>query len=158
MIIKLTAELRGPLASSTPETLMARFGLQSGGRVQQTIDKAVIDFCLPYCPWDSGALAKSAYAATQIGSGRVRYPGPYAHYLYHGEVYGPNIPVFEDDSGIPTRFFSRPGQKKQPTGRDLQYNTDTNPLAGSFWFERMKADHKQDILQEAANVAGNKQR
>lgn len=156
MIISLSADLRGRLAHATPETLMTEFGLQTGGRVQQIIDKAVIDYSLAYCPWDSGALAKSAYAATQIGSGRVRYPGPYAHYLYYGEVYGPNIPVFEDDSGIPTRFFSPPGQKKRPTGRDLQYNTDTNPLAGSFWFERMKADHKQDILQEAKNGTGNK--
>ena len=136
--------------------LLKRHHLEKGGLVQQVIDKSVIDWNLQYCPWETGSLAKSAYSATTIGTGRVIYPGPYARYLYYGEVYGPNIPVFEDNSGVPTRYFSPPGRKKQPTGRALQYNTDTNPLAGSHWFERMKADHAQDILKEAKAVAGAK--
>lgn len=136
--------------------MLRKFNLEKGGKVQQVIDKCVIDYDLQYTPWKTGTTAKSAYGATQIGSGKVVYPGPQSHYLYYGEVYGPNIPVFEDDSGIPTRFFSRPGEKKTPTGRALQYNTDVNPLAGPFWFERMKADHLQDIIKEATNAAGIK--
>lgn len=136
--------------------LLHRFNLEKGGKVQQVIDAKVIEFNEDYAPWDNGTLAKSAYGATQIGSGKVIYPGPYAHYMYYGEVYGPNIPVFEDGSGVPTRFFSPPGRKKHPTGRALQYKTDVNPLAGSFWFERMKADRMQDIIQEAQNAAGIK--
>ena len=133
---------------------MRKFNLETGGKVQQVIDKSVIDYCLPYVPWETGTLAKNAYGATVIGSGTVKWDGPYAHYQYYGEVYGPNIPVFEDNTGIPTRYFSPPGQKKHPTGRELQYATDVNPLAGSYWFERMKADHLEDIIQEARNVAG----
>lgn len=136
--------------------LLRKFNLESGGKVQQVIDRCVIDYCLQYVPWDSGVLGKSAYGATQIGSGKVVYPGPYAHYMYYGEVYGPNIPVFEDDSGVPARYFSPPKRKKHPTGRELQYKTDTNPLAGSYWFERMKADHLKDIIQEAKDAAGSK--
>ena len=136
--------------------MLKKFNLEKGGLVQQTIDKTVIDYDLAYAPWETGSLAKSAYGATQIGSGRVVYPGPYAHYQYYGEIYGPNIPVFEDDTGVPTRFFSPPGQKKHPTGRSLNHATDVNPLAGPFWFERMKADRMQDIVQEAKNVAGIK--
>lgn len=136
--------------------MLHKFNLEQGGLVQQTIDKTVIDYNLAYAPWESGSLAKSAYGATQIGSGKVIYPGPYAHYHYYGEIYGPNIPVFEDDSGVPTRFFSPPGLKKHPTGRPLVHATDVNPLAGPFWFERMKADRVQDIVQEAKNVAGVK--
>ena len=137
-------------------SLLKKFHLEEGGLVQQTIDKSVIDWNLKYCPWDVGVLAKSPYSATVIGSGKVVYPGPYAHYQYYGEVYGPNIPVFEDDTGIPTRYFSPPHQKKHPTGRKLHYKTDTNPLAGAFWHERMKADHAQDIVREAKAVAGVK--
>lgn len=137
------------------EHLLSRLNLQSGGLVQQVIDKAVIDWDLQYCPWDTGTLAKSPYSVTQIGTGEVVYPGPYAHYLYYGEVYGPNIPVFEDDSGEPTRWYSPPGQPKHPTGRPLQYSLDPNPLAGSFWFERMKADHLEDIIEEARANVGN---
>ena len=133
--------------------LLARFNLESGGRVQMAIDNAVIRYCMPYVPMKTGTLAQSPYAASKPGSGEVVYDTPYARYLYYGEVYGPNIPVFEDDSGIPTRYFSPPGQKKHPTGRALQYDQSTNPMAGSHWFERMKANHTEDILREAIAVA-----
>lgn len=136
------------------EELLKRLNLESGGEVQKAIDYSVIKWSLPYCPWETGAMAKSAFTATTIGSGKVVYPGPYARYLYYGEVYGPNIPVFEDNSGEPTRFFSPPGQKKHPTGRPLEYSTDVNPLAGPFWAERMKADHINDIIKEAKAVVG----
>ena len=136
------------------EKLLSRLNLQSGGRVQQVIDNAVIRYDEQYVPWDTGTLARSAYSATKIGSGEVIYPGPYAHYMYYGEVYGPNIPVFEDDSGEPTRWFSPPGREKHPTGRELKYSQDPNPLAGSFWFERMKADHLEDIIDEAKKAVG----
>ena len=135
------------------QKLLTKLNLESDGLVQKVIDEAVIRYSMPYVPWETGTLAKSAYTATDIGSGMVIYPGPYAHYMYYGEVYGPNIPVFEDDSGEPTRWFSPPGRKKHPTGRQLQYATDINPMAGSYWFERMKADHLNDIIEEAkANV------
>ncbi len=152
----ITLTVRKVFMQRDTAALLRRFNLEKGGRVQQVIDKTVIDYNLQYAPWDSGVMAKSAYGATQIGSGKVVYPGPYAHYMYYGEVYGPNIPVYENDMGAPTRFFSLPGQKKHPTGRALQYKTDVNPLAGSFWFERMKADRMQDIIQEAKNAAGSK--
>lgn len=135
--------------------LLERFNLEKGGLVQKAIDNAVIRYDMPYVPWETGSLARSPYLMTDIGSGVVVYPGPYAHYQYYGEVYGPNIPVFEDDSEEPS-WFSRPGEKKHPTGRQLQYNDDLNPLAGSFWFERMKADHLDDIVREASAVAGHK--
>lgn len=134
--------------------LLRRCNLEKGGRVQQVIDKKTIDYNMQYVPMRTGTLGKSAYTATQIGSGKVIYPGPYARYLYYGQVMGPNIPVFDDDTGEPTSFFSPPGQKKHLTGKELQYSKEKNPLAGSFWFRRMKADHTDDILQEAKNAAG----
>lgn len=134
------------------DALLKRFNLEAGGLVQQMIDKSVIDWSLQYCPWETGTLAKSAYTATQMGSGQVIYPGPYARYLYYGEVYGPNIPIFDDNTGNPMGFFSPPGKQKMPTGRALEFSTDVNPLAGPFWFERMKADHLYDILEEAKSV------
>ena len=153
-MLKLKLKVTGIPKSKA--AMLRRFNLESGGKVQQVIDKAVIDKSLAYVPWDSGTLGKSAYGATEIGSGKVVYPGPYAHYMYYGEVYGPNIPVFDDDSGTPTRFFSPPGRKKHPTGRELEYKKDVNPLAGSFWFERMKADHLQEIIKEAEDAAKGK--
>lgn len=138
------------------ENMLCRLNLERGGLVQQAIDNSVIAYNRQYCPMETGMLADSPYAASPPGSGQVVYPGPYARYQYYGEVMGPNIPVYEDNSGEPTRFFSKPGQEKHLTGRALTYRTDVNPLAGSYWFERMKADHMQDILEEAKRVAGTK--
>lgn len=133
-----------------------KFHLEPGGLAQQTLEKRVVDYSVKYCPFDTGMLAVSPYTATAWGSGQIVYPGPYAHYLYYGQVYGPNIPVFEDDSGVPTRFFSKPGQKKHPTGKFLTFKTDQNPLAGPFWVERMWADHSKDIIEEVRHAAGIK--
>lgn len=124
--------------------LLAMYGLEDHGRVQKAVDKAVIDYCMPYWAWDTGTLARSAYAASDIGSGQVIYPGPYAHYQYYGVVY-------TDELG---RTFVGPGETKPiNTGRPLNYKKDVNPLAGAYPFERMKADHAQDIVEEARSVA-----
>lgn len=137
------------------DPLTAR-GLEPGGRVQQAIDNAVIRYCMPYVPFRTGTLATSPFRASPPGSGKVIYETPYARYLYYGVVMEVNIPVFEDDSGIPTRWFSPPGQKKKLTERPLKYKTDMNPDAGAFWFVRMKAVHLQDIVEEANRVANGK--
>ena len=137
---------------STVDDFLYRFGLEEGGDAQQAVDNAVLAWNQMYLPMLTGDLAQAAYAATKPGSGQVIYPGPYAHYVYIGEVYGPNFPIFDDDSGIPTRWYSIPGMKKHPTGKEMNYTLDFNPLAGPYWNERMKADHMEDILQEVRNV------
>lgn len=47
-----------------------------------------------------------------------------------------------------------------PYARQQYYNTSESrpysPLAGAKWFERMKIDHKDDILRSAAKIAGGK--
>lgn len=139
-----------------PNDILAKFGLEDHGRVQKAIDKACIYYMMPYWAWDTGTLARSAYNATDIGSGIITYPGPYAHYMYYGEVYGPNYPIEVDSEGNVLQWRSPQGQKKHPTGRKLKYKKSTNPEAGAFPFERMKADHLQDILEEARKVARDK--
>lgn len=126
-----------------------KYGVGVGGHVQKTVDAAVIRECFLYVPFDEGALAGSANTATKIGSGEVIYDTPYARYQYYGEVYGPNIPIVEN--GVVTGYWSPP--EKHPTGRKLQYSTEKNELAGSHWFDRSMADHKDDILKEAQNAA-----
>lgn len=120
-----------------------------GGPIQQFIDSEVLRLMVPYTPMDTGAMIQSAIAGTVIGSGKIEYNSPYARYLYYGEVYGPNIP--KKENGIIVGYWSPP--KKQPTGRPLTYSTERHPLAGKLWFERMKADHKDDILKGAIAIA-----
>lgn len=120
-----------------------------GGPIQQFIDSEVLRLMVPYTPMDTGAMIQSATAGTVIGSGKIEYNSPYARYLYYGEVYGPNIPVFK--KGVFEGY--RSPKHKNPTGRPLTYSTERHPLAGKLWFERMKADHKDDILKGAIAIA-----
>lgn len=146
-MISITARLD---LNIEPSDLLAQYGLERGGRVQKVIDQTVIDYCKPYTPASPDrTLEFSAQAATDVGSGQVIWDTPYAHYQYMGIVYGPNIPIMEPESGVLLGFFSPPGLPKYPTDRTLTYDTSQNPLAGSHWFERMKADRLNDILDEA---------
>lgn len=133
----------------TAEEFIRRCGTGIGGHVQKAVDAAVIRECFPYLPYDEGVLAGSANTATKIGSGEVIYDTDYARYQYYGEVYGPNIPIVEN--GVITGYFSPP--EKHSTGEKLNYSTEVNPMAGSHWFDRAMADHKEDILKEAQDAA-----
>lgn len=122
-------------------------------KAQQFIDRECIKQMIPYTPWRNGFLEKSVVLGTVIGSGILRYLSPDARYLYYGEVYGPNIPIKEGDQIV--GYFSPKGQKKQPTGRPITYHpSNGHNLAGKLWFERMKADHADEIREGAAKIAG----
>lgn len=129
--------------------LKRRLGVAPGGHVQKALDAAVIRECFPYLPFDEGVLAGSANTATEIGSGEVIYDTPYARYQHYGEVYGPNFPITEN--GTIVGYYSPP--EKFPTGEKLEYSTEKNPMAGSHWFDRAMADHKDDVLKEAQDAA-----
>lgn len=132
------------------QNILTKRGLEPGGRVQKVVDSAVLRYCDPKVPLRTGALRNSGRTSTVVGSGVVIYGTPYARYLYYGEVYGPNIPRFVD--GVLDGFWSPP--KKHPTGRPLQFSGA--PERGAFWFDRMKAEHKDDIVREAAAAAGGR--
>ena len=145
-------EINARLELDDLDDILARRGLQPGGRVQKVVDNAVLRYCAPKVPFDTGYLIRSAITGSAIGQGLIVYATPYARYLYYGKVYGPNIPIFE--GGELAGFRSPKGQKKHPTGRPLTYRGA--PERGAYWFERMKAEHKDDIVQEAAAAVGGK--
>jgi len=49
---------------------------------------------------------------------------------------------------------------KTPYARRMYYNPQYNfqgaPMRGAYWFERMKANHKEEILKGAAKIAGGR--
>lgn len=120
-------------------------------KTQKFIDSECIRLMTPYTPMRNGILYKSAMLGTVIGSGEIKQIMPYARYQYYGLAYGPNIPIF--GNGKCVGFFSKKGVKKHPTGKELVYSTSKHPLAGKMWFDRMKADHKEDILHGAEKIA-----
>ena len=125
-------------------------GLGPGGKVQRVVDSEVLRYCDPKVPFATGTLKHSGITASTVGDGLLVYATPYARYLYYGEVYGPNIPIFKD--GVLAGFVSPP--TKQPTGRALTYNGA--PERGAFWFERAMAEHREDVVRAAAAAAGGR--
>lgn len=142
-------EFNGRLEIKPTDILLKKRGLQDMGAVQKYIDRECIRLMKPYTPMRSSMLIKSATLSTVIGSGEIHQNTPYARYQYYGKVYEPNYPIFEGDNVV--GFYSPP--KKYPTGRELKYDKSKNPNAGKMWFERMKENHKKQILKGAQEIA-----
>ena len=107
-------------------------------RAQAAVDSAVLRYSAPYVPFETGTLNGSGVLGTKIGSGEVIWNAPYARFLYYGNV------MVGVNSGSP---WAKKGERKKVTERELEYHGGGK--RGKLWFERMKVDHKQDILDEA---------
>ena len=92
---------------------------------QRYIDSTVLRLSDPYIPKDTGMLIRSGTLHTVIGSGKVRYRTPYARNVYYNNA---------------------------GRGRNGM-NSSTGGLRGRLWFERMKADKKEQILRGAQSAA-----
>lgn len=140
-------QFNGHLEMKATDIMMKDRGLEPMGRVQKFIDQECIRLMAPYTPRKSGLLEKAATLGTKIGSGEINQISPYARFQYYGKVMVSSI------TGSP---WASKGEKKILTDRDLQYDTSIHPLAGKMWFERMKADKKDQILEGARKVVGAK--
>jgi hypothetical protein len=129
---------------NTLSHLLKARGLQDRGKVQAFIDNETMRLMAPYTPYLGGVLEKSAVLGTVIGSGEIHQNTPYARYQYYGKL------MVSSTTGS---AWSR-GESKVLTDKDLVHNKSQHPLAGPFWFERMKADKKEQILRGAREVAG----
>lgn len=110
---------------------------------QKYVDSSCIRLMDRYTPMLSGMLVKSATLGTKIGEGEIHQIAPYAKFQYYGKL------MVSSTTGSP---WSK-GEKKVLTDRDLNYTKAMHPLAGPFWFERMKADHLNEILKGAQRYA-----
>jgi len=138
-------EFNGQFNIKATDILKKERGLQDMGPVQKFIDSECIRLMAPYTPYRNGMLEESATLGTKIGSGEINQISPYARFQYYGKVMVSPI------TGSP---WAAKGEKKILTDRDLQYGTSKHPLAGKMWFDRMVADHKDDILDGTRKVAG----
>lgn len=101
-------------------------GLNTGERVQKFIDNEVLRQSEPYVPMLNKDLIRSGPINTKIGSGEVIYRTPYARRQYY------------ENAGMGKEGMSKGGRR------------------GKQWFERMKANHREQILAGAARIAGGK--
>lgn len=101
-------------------------GLEKNGEVQKYIDSECLRLCESLVPKDVGNLIQSGTINTQIGTGEVKYRTPYARRWYY----------------MPANFNQGSGSGMNAVGR------------GNYWFERMKQQHKENILRGARRIAG----
>ena len=114
------------LLFNTTETMLKDRGLEPNGKVQKIVDSEVLRRSDKYVPFASGVLKKSGILGTKIGKGEVVYNAVYAH----------------------KNYYENQGKGKQGTAK--------GGLRGKYWFERMKADHLDDILKTAKEKSGGK--
>ena len=88
---------------------------------QKYIDSEVLRHSDSYVPFRHGDLKKSGISGTVIGSGTVKYTAPYARQQY----------------------YTNAGHGEE----GVNALDGAKGLRGKLWFERMKADHKDDILR-----------
>ena len=102
--------------------VLARRGLTPGGRVQKVVDNAVLRYCDPKVPMDTGMLKDSGPMASAVGDGLLVYATPYA-----------------------AKMFTNP-----------HFNFQGAPERGAYWFQRAMAEHRDDVVLEAAAAAGGR--
>lgn len=117
---------------------------------QKLLNLQIVKDSEQFVPFSQGALRSSVEYPEGLYGGEISYNTPYAHYLYEGTVYGPNIPI-KDAEGNITGWRSPPN--KYPTQRKLKYHT---PGTGPQWFEEAKRRHKQEWIKLVKETAGKK--
>ena len=120
-------------------TMLAKRGLQTGGRMQKLFTSECARFMDKYVPMQQGTLKNTRI----IGDDYVTYNTPYARFQYYGKV------MVGEKSHSP--WASR-GEPKKLTDRDISYHGA--PMRGAYWDKRMWQDHKNDIINGIANRMG----
>lgn len=144
-----------PVKMQPTSVIKANLGIQSNGPIHtfftETCAKAMDD----YVPYMDGNLALYHIE----GANRIVYDTLYAHYMYIGDVMGPNIPIKEN--GAIVGWFSPPGKEKHYTGKKIDYSKSKargHRNAGPYWDKRMWTAEKDKIIrqvQNKINLGGN---
>ena len=131
--------------------IKADLGINPGGRVQKFFTNTCYKHMDKYVPRDTGGLRENV----DIQKDSITYQSSYAHYHYIGKVYvmaNGKAAYYSKDYG----FWSKPGEKKQATNRNLIHKTAGT---GPYWDERMKSAEMQDVVKEVQDYVmkrGNK--
>lgn len=89
-----------------------------------------------YVPMLTGSLKNR----TLVQGGTIIYPGPYARFLYYGKV------MVDPNTGS---TWSKKGETKVPTEKDLDIKQTHHKNAQSHWFEASKAENLDKWIRAA---------
>lgn len=132
------------LKMKTTDEIVRIHGLGEKGDIQKFVDAECIRYMDKYTPMLTGTMIDSAITGTEIGSGTIEYNNPYARFQYYG-----NVMIYEPTGSTWAPKFG----KKVVTSQKLLHNKSRHPQAGPLWFERMKTDYKETILEGAQKIA-----
>ncbi len=129
-------------------TIVTRLGVGRDGDVQRHVTSEISRRITRYMPYRSGALATKLKLVT--GPNEITVLGPYARYMYYGEVMVDPVTGaagFLDKDG---QWKSRKNVPKVRSGRPIKYNTGPHghPLAGPKWDKRLMAAEGKQIAAE----------
>lgn len=132
-------------------------------KAAKATNKIFVEMCNKYVPYETGALQ----AAGRYTEKSAIWDTEYAHYMYEGIIYGPNIPIyaaFKYYGLVPIilGWYSPKGKKKYPTNRKMTYHLNGNPLASRHWDEKMlQRDRKAfnlRVTNELKRIASKKKK
>lgn len=99
-----------------------------------------------YVPMKTGTLSQQTVITSGENWGEIEHTVPYARYIYYGEIYGPNYPIYQ--AGQIVGWYSPRGKPKHPTGRKMQYDRSRHPLASSEWDKAAEPAQKPKLIRE----------
>lgn len=108
----------------------------AGPRAAHAVAVQIAKDTEPFVP----AQTKSLVNRTQVVENMVIYPGPYARFLYYGEL------MVDPETGS---AWARKGANKVLTGTDLNIKKNVHGLAQSHWFEASKSMNKDKWIEVA---------
>lgn len=111
------------------QEVVRRLGLDSAGGAQRFHTNNVMRRIVKYLPYKTGETIKIMHNQTDISRPAIVLDVPYAKYLYYGKVMVGPAP-------------------KRVTEKNIEYNTDKNPLAGPFWDRRLVAAEGAVLAEE----------
>ena len=132
-------------------------GVLDDNSVHTEINQIIADMVKPYVPKDSGKFPSRNPAdypgrlreSASVTANGITWRTPYAHYVYRGELYEPNIPIHpKGDPKTILGFYSPKGETKHPTGKSLAYSTDGT---GPHWFELMLMQERRRMNVRITN-------
>ena len=103
-------------------TILAKRGLEPGGKAQRFMSSEIQRLSDPYAPFDNGIL-KSNVSMSLDGT-QIIYNSPYAQRMWYGKVMV--------------------GNPLEATDKDIKFQG--SPMRGKEWVTRAMIDRKQDVI------------
>lgn len=105
-----------------------------------------------YKIWNAGDYPGRLRYSVKIGPKQITWATPYAHYVWTGAVYGPNIPIFapgaDRKNDDPIGFYSPKGSTKVPKDQKMNYSLGSDK---SLWVDKGFKESGRIINQAITN-------